>query len=519
MLTVLFTDIVGSTELAAELEDRRWRALLARHHDLVRRQVRRFRGREVDTAGDGFLVAFEEPTAGIRCAWAITELVRELGLEVRAGLHTGEVEIEDGKIGGIAVHTAARIVGHAGPGEVLVSGTLRELAAGSGAGFEDRGRRRLRGVPGTWHVFQVADLDGVPRAAEVASEIAAERRSRASEPPHRRRRTAMTLIAAGVSLAAVGFLVVVLRGTVEAPPRDESVLVQVDPATAQVTHKARLDLPRWRGLAAGEGGIWVVEELPGGYAVAHVDPSNADILARIELSGATVPKDVIVGQRSVWVMSSSPGLVSILVSQINPATDQVLQEAEVGSTQRNDPAGIAIGERAVWVVTRDGVIARIDPVRNEVVDQRDAISSAAAIAAGEGFVWVIDELADAVYKIEPSTLQVAARIAMSGSADSIAVGEGSVWILDARSGTVVRVNPQTNAVDDPIRVGDQPRDMIVAEGWVWVVNRGDGTVSRVDPTTGAVRSIEVGGIPTAIAADADTGTIWVGGPEAPPQPF
>jgi class 3 adenylate cyclase len=146
---------VDSTATAAELGDRRWRELLERHHDAVRRQLARYRGREVDTAGDGFFATFDGPARAIRCACAVTEALRELGIEVRAGPHTGECELLDEKVAGIAVSIGARVAARAEPGEVLVSSTVKDLVAGSGIGFADRGRGELKGVPGEWQLYAV----------------------------------------------------------------------------------------------------------------------------------------------------------------------------------------------------------------------------------------------------------------------------------------------------------------------------------------------------------------------------
>jgi len=156
LATVLFTDVVGSTEQATRLGDRRWRELLERHHVLVRKELERFNGRELDTAGDGFLATFDGPARAIRCAYAIGKGVRGIGLEVRAGVHTGECELFADKVAGLAVHTGARIVGEAQAGEVLVSQTVTHLVAGSGISFEDRGAHELKGV-GAWHLYSVVD--------------------------------------------------------------------------------------------------------------------------------------------------------------------------------------------------------------------------------------------------------------------------------------------------------------------------------------------------------------------------
>jgi class 3 adenylate cyclase len=157
LATVLFTDIVGSTERAAQLGDRRWSELLSAHHEQVRGELERFRGREIDATGDGFLATFDGPARAVRCAQAIAGSIRGLGIEVRAGVHTGEVELIDDGVRGLAVHIGARVGALAGPSEVLVSSTVRDLVAGSGLRFADAGEHQLKGVPDTWRLYRVAD--------------------------------------------------------------------------------------------------------------------------------------------------------------------------------------------------------------------------------------------------------------------------------------------------------------------------------------------------------------------------
>jgi pimeloyl-ACP methyl ester carboxylesterase len=158
LATVLFTDVVASTETATRLGDRAWRTILDRHHDVVRRELARWRGREIDTAGDGFLATFDGPARGIRCAVAASEGVRDLGLQIRAGLHTGEVEIAGEDVRGIAVHIGSRVAALAGPDEVLVSRTVADLVAGSGIVLAERGEHELKGVSGTWLVYAVESV-------------------------------------------------------------------------------------------------------------------------------------------------------------------------------------------------------------------------------------------------------------------------------------------------------------------------------------------------------------------------
>ena len=159
LTTVVFTDIVPSTDHAVRIGDRAWRDLLARHHALVRRERARHRGHERDTAGDGFFATFDGPARAIRAAQAIIDGVRTLGLETRIGIHVGECERHDGKIAGLAVNIGSRVASYAGAGEVLVSHTVRDLVAGSGIRFQDRGLHNLKGVPGSWQLFAVAGAD------------------------------------------------------------------------------------------------------------------------------------------------------------------------------------------------------------------------------------------------------------------------------------------------------------------------------------------------------------------------
>jgi pimeloyl-ACP methyl ester carboxylesterase len=164
LATVLFTDIADSTAKLAEVGDARWRELIEAHHALIRRQLVRYSGREIDTAGDGFFASFDGPARAIRCAQAISDGVRELGLHVRAGLHTGECEVVAGKIGGIAVHIGARVAAEAQADEVVVSSTVKDLVAGSGLTFADRGHVQLKGVPGEWHLYAADPASGDHRA-------------------------------------------------------------------------------------------------------------------------------------------------------------------------------------------------------------------------------------------------------------------------------------------------------------------------------------------------------------------
>jgi class 3 adenylate cyclase len=208
LATVLFTDIISSTERAATLGDARWRALLERHHELVREELGRFEGKEVKTVGDGFLATFDGPARAIRCTEAVRDAVGGLGIQLRAGIHTGECEVMDNDIGGMAVHIAARVSGMAGAGEILVSRTVRDLVVGSGIEFQDRGSHELKGVPGEWGVLAV-----VPEGPSAGSPEASLDKMETPGPQTSMRRT--DRIAAAVARRTPG----VLRGLARAEHR------------------------------------------------------------------------------------------------------------------------------------------------------------------------------------------------------------------------------------------------------------------------------------------------------------
>ena len=211
LTTLVFTDIVGSTQVAEELGDRRWRELLARHHRIVREGLREYGGKEVDTAGDGVFARFDSPASAINFAAATADALRELGIEIRAGVHIGECEVFDGKLSGVNVHAAARTMGLAGPGEILVTSSVRDLVRGAGFGFADCGAHELRGIEGVWQLFGVTSIDDSHRSPPLPEGEARERRGQIEPPPLvKRRRVRLTVVAGAVvvvlAAAALGLL-------------------------------------------------------------------------------------------------------------------------------------------------------------------------------------------------------------------------------------------------------------------------------------------------------------------------
>jgi class 3 adenylate cyclase len=293
LATVLFLDIVQSTTVAAELGDDRWQELLRRYRITVRSQLRRFRGREVDTAGDGFFATFTRPADGVRAATAIAQAVRDLGLEVRTGLHFGEVLSEGRRVSGVAVHTGARVMAHGGPGEVVVTSTVKDLVGGARLDFEDRGTHALRGVPGEWRLFTLTSVDGTPSAPPLDPEKAADRR-RSITPRRPQGRRIQVVIGSLVAIAAAVGLILALGNGEPAPTPRQSPglsgdqLLRLDPDTQ--TTGAAIPLPasafgsRFTDVETGQGGVWVDNGRAG--SITHVDPAHDDAEATIPLTSA-----------------------------------------------------------------------------------------------------------------------------------------------------------------------------------------------------------------------------------------
>src|SRR5439155_18111070 len=236
LATVLFLDIVDSTRIAAELGDRRWRELLGTFRQIVRKELKRHRGHEEDTAGDGFFATFAQPADGVRAAVTVARAVQEIGLEVRCGLHFGECETIEGQLGGIAVHIGSRIMSLGGAAQVLITGTVRDLATGAEVEVEDAGTHELKGVPGSWQVWRVTKLEGSPLPAPLDADQAREIRAGHQGSARRsRRRRLVTLGAAVLGLAALLAIAGVLTGNLLAPPPVN--LVKIDADTNLVTSR------------------------------------------------------------------------------------------------------------------------------------------------------------------------------------------------------------------------------------------------------------------------------------------
>jgi class 3 adenylate cyclase/streptogramin lyase len=491
LATVLFTDIVGSTERAQELGDKRWRQLLTAHHGIVRRALKRHRGREIDTAGDGFFATFDQPSDAIECATDLIDRLHQASIEIRAGVHMGEVEVMGDKVGGIAVHVGARIMSKAGPGQVLVSNTVRDLMAGSDMSFEDAGFHELKGVAAQVHLFAVRHAEPDTTLAPIIQ----------PEPAERRR--SLRLIASGiVALVALVALVAFLltRGPSEPAfvPAANSV-VELDPSTGHVLGGANVGTTP-TALAYGDGRLWVANF--DDKTIQSIDVSSR---AAAPAKGGVLanPTGIAVGGGFVWVTNGFSGQVV----KIDPKQSNVVVPIHVGSGVQ----GVAYGFDQVWIADpNEGALLRLDPVTGDttpIVLADDA--QPLDVATGGGSVWVTDGQGGRVFQVDPGTASVKQAIPLlRGQPARVAFGAGFVWVTSTDADTLTRIDPSTGQATTVPNVGNGPLGVAAGPGGVWVANSLDQTVTRVEPSKARVIArIHLGFSPDAVATTPHG--VWV----------
>jgi class 3 adenylate cyclase/streptogramin lyase len=520
--TVLMLDVVGSTNVAAQLGDARYRELSSRFDRIVRATLKRFGGREEDHAGDGFFATFAQPDRAIRCAAALADDVRTLGVEIRSGIHTGQTESQEGRTHGIAVVIGARVMSLAGAGEILVTSTTKELVTGSGFGFEDFSAHELKGVPGTWQVYAVTGVDDRERGRPLPAAEAAERRAAIHPSTGRERPPPKALVAAGLALliAIAGFAFAATRdgsippstnGTKRSKiPAPESV-VQVDPANGRIISTILAPVPQGghpgftpptsaHSMAVGQGGLWTVRF----RNLFHVDPSRSEVRTRLEFptaGGIPFSVNLAVGSDKIWIA------YGLWLLEVNPATDEQQRAMTLGTHALETVAtDVVVGEGYVWVGTSDGRLVRYDPRTGEG-RIRTGLDSIDAIAFGQGAVWTVDAVGGTVRAYDPDTMRPGAPIAVRGT-DSLLAGEAGIWILGRSLGVLTRIDPSTGEITGEAPVGPSPTGLTSGGGAIWVGDK-DGVIRRVDEDTRVVSEIPFGAEIRALAYDNETDTLWI----------
>ena len=486
LTTILFTDIVGSTELAAKLGDRAWRERLRQHHSQVRRQLRRHDGREVDTAGDGFFATFDQPVEAVHCALAVRDSVRELGIEIRAGLHFGEAERGE-KVGGMAVVIGARVAAAADAGEILVTSTLRELVIGSELRFADRGVHTLKGVAGDWHLFAVE-----PLPASVAAPAEAPRARRIPV-----RRTPILIgLAAAVGLAAIAVVVAI---ALPDPPPDTgpNSVVRIDPDSAEVVASVQVGAGP-TALSFADGSLWVANEVD--QTVSRIDTATQTNVA--SRGGVGVPVAIVAIGDTLWVADGFVGRLSTIDGRTNAVSIVLDDRPGIGP--------MAVGFNALWLVDKlSEAVLRVDPRTHQVLEiPLPADTGPVAIAAGAEAIWVGNELTMTLARIDPETNEVAgSSIALCCRPTAIAVTGSAVWVSSAADDRLLRVDAARGTVAETIEAGDGPSALAANEEAIWVAIEGDGAVWKLDPEGEHLATLEFDERPSGVAI-ADDG-VWV----------
>ncbi len=494
LATILFTDIVGSTDLAVELGDSEWRRVVAAHHAIIRRQLRSFGGREIDTAGDGFFASFAQPAQALRAADGMLAETAGLNLILRAGVHTGECEMIGKKVGGVAVHIAARVMATADGGQVLTSSTTRDLVSGSGLEFSDAGTHPLKGIPGEWHLFslvrhvQPSSTTQPPLTAEGAGQGAGRRRT--------------VLVVAGMALVLV--LVAGLAGaaalgafnpaaTEPATEPGPNTVVVIDRASRAVTDV--LDVPSGPvALELSGNRLWVAT-LDAGIVVDMSTTGDGD-----ERTTGRVgrPTDLSSGDGKIWVADEFDQNVTLIDERNGDS---------IGIVENVVARGIVYGSGSAWATDdlADRVL-RLDRQSGAVAQsvQLDLGSFPSGIAIRDDVIWVGNVGTDTLARIDALAASVVTSgISLGATPESVAVGERDVWVAMQESDQLKRVDSQTNAVSATIDVCDQPVSLAVDGEGVWVGCAGSLEVVHLDREGSVIGRVAVGGVPSDIAVGSD----------------
>jgi YVTN family beta-propeller protein len=512
VVTIMHTDVEGSTDLTTRLGDELAQRRIHEMKRIVREQVERHAGREIDNPGDGFMLTFSSTRRAIECAIAIQRELRHHesehagdGVRVRIGLNVGEVVGDDEHPFGAAVNAGARVMSQAKGGQVLVSETVRRLAGTMpGVSFRDRGRVRMKGFDERWRLYEIAWDERAP-APPRPKPVAAPRRAR-------RLVLLFSALAAAAALA-VALALVTRHGSGLASISPNAVGV-IDPNTNKLIDEVHVGV-RPQAVALGAGAVWVANL--DDQTLSRIDPKTRQVVRNPPAGG--YPSDIAFGESAVWVAHGPLATVTRVVPAVNRAARPI--RALGGPMGCGPPdASVTIGPGAVWFACESGELGRIDPRTNKAISltalatsPTGVLSEFSDIAYGLGALWIANRNTNTVTEVDPATHQRIQDITVGHAPAALAVDANNraVWVADFQENAVTRISvPRGGLPPTPERipVGHGPTDVAVGSGAVWVVNAKDGTVSRIDPMKNrVVRTINVGNAPQRVAAGL--GRIWV----------
>jgi class 3 adenylate cyclase len=523
LMTVLFLDIVGSTALAHDLGDAHWRVVLTSFRATVRHELKRHGGREQGTEGDSFFATFAEPVQALRAAAAIAAAVQDVGLDVRSGVHIGEVEEVDGTLGGIAVHIGARVTALAGPAEIMVTSTVRELVAGSGAVFDDAGEHELKGVEGLWHAHLLRSIDVVV-PPPLAPEVAAERIAGLAAPQRRRRVYLAVAAAVIVAAAAVGGIVA-MHG--RSTPTGKITLLQLDPQTGRVVRTIRdgtLGCPCGANLFAVDGTLWERAGRNGNeIAVRNMTTGRAQRVTRAPVGSL----DGAVGFGSIWLLRSlvkrgSPTPINV-VQRRDELSGRVIATIHLTvliNSGGPDSGTIAVGNDAVWALQADGSLNRIDPVTNKLTGRfhTNAIETQILLPTG-GYEWICECRYHEVLRYDARTRTGRTFHFPEQPWHLVEIKTGradTLWLMDEQGATLTEIDSRTGKPKQPLGLNGTPTEAVQLGNSIWVAA---GTVVDRIKLPGRTRTsipLPKGLNATGIAADPATGRLWIDNSYPPP---
>jgi class 3 adenylate cyclase/streptogramin lyase len=503
LATVLFLDIVGSTRVASELGDARWRTLLTRFNKVVRAEIHGHGGREENFTGDGFLATFAEPARAVAAGDAIVRAVQELGVDVRVGIHTGEVEMIGKHLGGMAVHIGARVMAEAGAAEVYATSTVRDLVRGSAIDFDAAGSHELKGVPGTWDLVAARSIMRAPAATPLDADEAARRLEAigAATSPARRRRLVVAVAAAVVLSFAATVLIVASRGTARAIS-----LVKIDGTDATIEAKVDDGLLTdhlWRALTVQNGAL---------FQMTPTALRSRDLVSGTVMHSFPTAEDhdvSAIGFGSEWLGSTSD---AASIQRVDLVSGRAVEQWDV----QGGAGVLAVGPDAVWFVTADGRLGRVDPISTDMQTwPSDAMAPGAVVPFADS-VWICDCDNGRIIRFDIATerftnFDIPERAYLVGPT----LGRDSpdeLWLVDQDASTVTPLDPRTGEAGRPIGFEGTIADAEVGLGKIWVAAADH--VYVLDATDDETDVVDIAMPPdffaSSVAIDAERQAVWIG---------